>query len=279
MNRYEFRAMDTAWAILADAPPPALRDAAAFVHAAEATLSRFRPDSALSRLNRERVVRDPVVAEVLAAALELSRVTAGAFDPTVGDALAEVGYDCSFTQIGVARHDAVAAPRPPLGVEIDGDFVRLVGEGTIDLGGIAKGWTVDGVARRLREAGAARVLVDGGGDIRAAGGAWPVGVGDDLSVVLTDGAVATSSTLRRRWRHTNGEHSHHIIDPTTRRSASSAIDTASVVARDAATADALATAILARPDEVLTALDMAHARVAVRADGRWWTSPTWAEDV
>ncbi len=94
-----------------------------------------------------------------------------------------------------------------------------------DPGGIGKGLAADLVARQAIEAGAAGVLVDLGGDIRVMGqpperaGQWRIGVdhptdGTTLAtVVLTEGAVATSTRTRRRWTSPDGARRHHLIDP------------------------------------------------------------------
>lgn len=280
--RRAFRAMSTSWWIACDRPD-LLRAAEARVHATEARLSRFRADSALSRLNRARAVVDPLLAEVTRAALRLRAQTDGAFTPTLGARLAGLGYDRSFDLLPV-RTTAVPPPddRPidplhdPLQVEVEGERVRLHGPGDLDLGGVAKGWTVDHVLEALREGGAGRALVDGGGDLRGFGRRWPVGVGDDLVASVEEEAVATSSTRRRRWRGARGEDLHHLLDPRTGAPARSSVDTATVVAPDAATADALATAVVVDPGRVLPLLPGLGARAAVRGlDGRWWTTPGW----
>ena len=75
-----------------------------------------------------------------------------------------------------------------------------------------------------------------------------------------------------------GEALHHILDPETGTSADSPLAEATVIADQAATADALATAILVAPDRLLPRLDRWNARAAVRgADGDWWTTRNWKE--
>lgn len=276
--RRAFRAMSTSWWIACDRPD-LLRAAEARVHATEARLSRFRADSALSRLNRARAVVDPLLAEVTRVALRLRALTEGVFTPTLGARLAALGYDRSFDLLPVRRgagREADDSPGEPLQVEVEDERVRLRGPGDLDLGGVAKGWTVDHVLEALREGGARFALVDGGGDLRGFGRRWPVGVGDDLVARVEEEAVATSSTRRRRWRGARDEDLHHLLDPRTGAPARSAIDTATVVALDAATADGLATAVVIDPGRVLPLLPRLSARAAVRGcDGRWWTTPDW----
>ncbi|MCC6620385.1 MAG: FAD:protein FMN transferase [Deltaproteobacteria bacterium] len=272
--------MGTSWWIGCDRRE-LLPEAEALVHALEARLSRFAPGSDLSRLNRLRVTASSTLAAVVREALRLDAATGGAFDPTLGAELAALGYDRSYDRLAPRVVDATLAPTidhaaPPTRVLVDGDRVALEGPGALDLGGIAKGWTVDRVLALLVSRGASAALVDGGGDLRGHGAAWPIGVGDDLVVSSAVGAIATSSTRSRRWRDARGVERHHILDARTRLPSDGPLDTATVIAPDTATADALATALLAVADlpPLLARLPAlgAHALVRTRA-GRWLTTP------
>ena len=279
--------MNTAWWI----GTPVALDLAPFevhVHEAEQRYSRFLPDSVLSRLNRERTLHDPALADLVRHALAMHEATGGAFDVRVGAALNAAGYDRTFERIAdldVQSGASVLTFTPPLTalhIEVHGDEVRLDGPGTLDLGGIAKGWTVDRVAEALEQAGYHDYLVDGGGDIRAAGRddrgeTWSVGVGEGLAVRLLDAAVCTSSTRRRRWRAAGevGGDAHHIIDPATGAPSRHAIAEAVVVARDATLADVLATTLIASPDRGLASLAAhgAEGEALVLRDGQWEMTP------
>ena len=288
MTTHVFRAMNTEWWI-GTADPIDLGPFEVAVRAAEARYSRFLPGSALSRLNRERTLCDADVAVLVRHALAMHEATDGAFDVRVGAAMNAAGYDRTFEHVGhgVAAARAVLTFAPPvtaLRVEVAGDRVRLHGVGTLDLGGIAKGWVVDRVAEQLERAGCHDYLVDGGGDIRAAGRAghdergepWIVGVGEGLALRLQDAAVCTSSTRRRRWRALAatavGEHAedaHHIIDPQTGAPARHAVAEAAVVAQDATLADILATTLIADPERGLAAVSAHGAEALVLRDGQW----------
>ena len=218
----------------------------------EQRCSRFREDSMLSVLNRERVVTDGRLALLAANAMAIREATWGAFDPAVGDAVIAAGYSCDFDEL---RGLAVEIPEPPceadLQLLIDGQVVRLDGVGQLDLGGIAKGWTADLVTRYLRGLGAQRWLVDAGGDIVVGGKELEerlIGVElTGLTIGISEGAVATSSTQERAWDTPLGP-KHHIIDPTRSEPTDHEYVLATVVASCAATADALATAMLANPE-------------------------------
>lgn len=140
----------------------------------ERRLSRFRPDSELSRLNADAgrpVVVSHLLFEVLEAALRAARATAGLYDPTLLRALERLGYDRSFEQVGV---DVPAAPGPvPPGggwrrVELDpkGRTVTLPPGVGVDLGGSAKGMAVDAAVERLRTLGIGAAMVSAGGPAR-----------------------------------------------------------------------------------------------------------------
>ncbi len=201
-----FRAMGTEWFLSADGCGGAALDRAQrHVLREERRFSRFRPNSALSRLNRERSLRDPVVAAVMRKSLQFRRWTRGAFDPAVGGAVITAGYSRSFEEIAGQEIQVTGIVSEHPDISVVGDRVELRGGGSVDFGGVVKGWTIDHVSRLLVEAGARSYLVDGGGDIRvgmpfAGREEWAIGAGNGHVLRLTSGAVATSSSLVRAWR-------------------------------------------------------------------------------
>ncbi len=270
-----FQAMGPGWAIVAPAAQQ-LDRAEAEVRRVEALLSRFHATSALSHLNRFREARCPELAAVTLRALALRDATAGAFDPGVGHALTTLGYDRDFRDGLPARGRLPGAAARPTPV-VQGDRVRLVGDGALDLGGIAKGWTIDHLAAQLRRAGVTEALVDGGGDLYGYGRSWAVGVDGGRHVELDGSAVATSSTLRRRWLLEGGGPAHHLVSPETGHPADAGVDIAVVTAPDATTADALATAMVVAPARTERCLASLNAAALARdARGRWWATPTWS---
>src|ERR1700759_2295706 len=113
-------------------------------------------------------------------------------------------------------------------VALAGRTVTVPAGVPLDLGATAKAVAADQCARRVHRATGSGVLVNLGGDIATAGtepdGGWQVlGQDDDndppcLVALPAGAALATSSTIRRRWRR--GNYSlHHILDPRTGRSA------------------------------------------------------------
>ncbi len=215
--------------------------------------SRFIATSEVSELNSRagqvtQVSRETI--RLVEAMLDGWRATDGAFDPTLAGAIVELGYASSRDDIdSITRLPATTTPRGAPGevlVDRAGFSVTLpVGSG-LDPGGIGKGLAADLVAHEMLEAGATAVLVEIGGDICALG-ASPVG--DSWTVALNDhsgarerclslaaGGVATSTTMRRRWKSGYRER-HHLIDPLTLDSARTPVVTCTVVAGTAAWAE------------------------------------------
>jgi thiamine biosynthesis lipoprotein len=270
MLRRAFRAMGTEIELLVDAgAADAELDAAEReFHRLEALLSRFRDDSELSRLNRERALAvGPDLARVLELALDARDRTGGRFDPTVHDAVVAAGYDRSFELVDPDSAEP-AAPAPALGtVELDGSRARLARGVRIDLGGIGKGYAAERAAEVLALAG--DCLVNAGGDIATRGGSWPVAV-EALTLELSRGsALATSGRDRRRWRR-DGRELHHLIDPHTGAPAESDLLRVTAVAPDAVEAEVAAKSLfLAGAERAVAEADGSGIpAVLVTADGR-----------
>jgi thiamine biosynthesis lipoprotein len=224
--------------------PGALGRARAVVNAEleaiDVAASRFREDSELERVNRTagRMVRiGGLLHEAIAVALEAAAITGGAVDPTLGEAIRLAGYDRDWEQMD---HGDARQERGPHSVTVirGGGWqqVELIDEPPgvvippgmqLDLGATAKALAADRAATAAAEATGAAVLVSLGGDLATAGqappGGWRIHVTDDhrsspsapgQTVAISQGALATSSTTARRWRHA-GEEMHHILDPAT----------------------------------------------------------------
>nr|WP_238353152.1 FAD:protein FMN transferase [Kribbella solani] len=145
----------------------------------------------------------------------------------------------------------------------------------LDLGATAKAWTADRAANLLSKRYGCAVLVEIGGDLRAAGAPkepWVVTVaersgGPGVLVTLTHGGLATSTRTVRRWRTADG-YAHHVIDPRTGRPAEGAYRTASVWAPTAVRANTFSTALVATSDAALGRLKLAsHPARLIGADG------------
>jgi thiamine biosynthesis lipoprotein len=223
----------------------------------EAALSRFRPDSELSRVNAAGGgIVSPLLAEAVGAALLAAHATGGVFDPGLAVQVSLAGYDRPFTEMDPS------SPLPaPAAVRPGGDWrrvlltdrrvLRLPPGVHLDLGGIAKGMAVDDAVALLRRMAVPGGVVSAGGDLHVfglppRGRAWIVDVdapGPVPRVPLRRGALATSSTLRRRWATADGP-AHHTIDPRTGRPAETDLVSATVVAARCAEAEVAATAAI-----------------------------------
>lgn len=251
---FVFRAMNTEVTVTASSDEEAIatRVAATFAEA-EQRFSRFRPDSELSALNRADGVftASPEVFDLLSRARRYVEMTDGLFDPAVGGVLSALGYDRSFAPGALDRARAGQPPRAArfLDVVLE-EQTRSVFRPRhvhIDLGGIAKGHTVDRAAEHLVESGA----IDAGGDAILRGSAlngseWLVEIEDPrepsravATLTVSNAAVATSAPNRRRWRIGAGI-AHHLIDPRTGTPSTSDLLQATVVAPSAELADVLA---------------------------------------
>ncbi len=239
----------------------AVRDVLADVDTA---YSRFREDSELSRLNASagRTVHvSPLLATAIDAAQRAARLTDGAVDPTVGQAIRMAGYDDDFARVAADRGPvSLRAWRVPGWQAIRFDrrarTVLLPPGVELDLGSTGKALAADLAARAALAAGGGGVLVSLGGDIATAGeapaGGWRVLVAEDSRVrpdadgeviCLPSGGVATSSTTVRRWTR-GGAVLHHIIDPQTSLPATGPFRTVTVAAATCLDANIASTAAI-----------------------------------
>lgn len=206
------------------------------LQAVNAEMSTYLPDSVLSRFNRAPVdewfpVPAPL-AEVVAASAELSRLSAGAFDVTVGPLVNLWGFGPEDGD-GVPPDDAITAALDRIGhealeVRLSPPALRKRAERYVDLSAIAKGHGVDRVAARLQDAGCQDLLVDVGGEVRGIGSSpaqrpWRIGVevpdpasrgGIQRIVRLADAGLATSGDYRN-FIEAGGRRYSHTIDPRT----------------------------------------------------------------
>ncbi|MEX2269964.1 MAG: FAD:protein FMN transferase [Vicinamibacterales bacterium] len=234
---------------------------AAFERIAELdrVMSDYQPDSEVRRLEtagRNWTPVSPDLLEVLTIAVSVARATEGAFDPTVGPLVA-LWREARKTGTLPAAPELDAARKlvswRQLEINRAAGAVRLAQAGMrLDLGGIAKGYILQQALRTLRTNGLSRALIESGGDIVAASGppglaGWRVDApgADDVfrrrASSLTNAALATSGSTEQ-FIEIDGVRYSHIVDPRTGLGVTNQV-LARVIARDAATADALATAL------------------------------------
>lgn len=266
--------------------------AGAFARIAELdrTLSDYRADSELMRLGASsggppvRVSHD--LFEVLERALALARETGGAFDPTAGP-LVRLWRDARRAgrtpDPGDLREASARVGWGHVRLDTAARTVRLDLSGmALDLGAIAKGYAVDEALAVLRDRGVHRALVELGGEI-AVGlpppgrAGWRVEVVDaepgQRRLLLREAAVSSSGDTEQFVVADGARHSH-VLDPRTGRALTHGV-TATVVAPDAFTADALATAVTVLEGEARATFIAAHpeARFHLRSAAERDTAP------
>jgi thiamine biosynthesis lipoprotein len=270
VEAHHFEALGTNCSLFAvGVPPGRLLEGEFWVRRMGARLTRFSPDSELSRFNASPgrwIEISPELESLLGVSLHAFDTSSGLVNVAVLPSLQAVGYTRPMAEVQpvATMLRARPLPLPPLldVLAVRPGAARLEPGAGIDLGGIAKGWMAD----RLRDWLGPNALANLGGDLSAggmgpAGDGWPVGLGG-ATVLLRDQGAATSSVRRRRW---SVEH-HHLIDPRTGLPAQTGLEEVSVVAADGIEAEVVAkTALLVGP-EVAPAYCAAHALA-------WWLSP------
>jgi thiamine biosynthesis lipoprotein len=237
-----------------------------------ARLTRFSPESELSRLNAAEgrwVDVSAETEELLRESLRAFELSGGLVNIAVLPSMLAIGYTRSMSEGSTAACLGRVRPLPSLPnvLSVRRGGARLEPGCGIDLGGVAKGWMAD----RLRERLGANVVANLGGDLSAGGAGptgdgWPVGLGG-VTVLLRDHGAATSSVRRRRWAAL-----HHLINPRTGLPADTGLEEVSVVAHSGFEAEVVAkTALLAGPG-------VARAYCATHALA-WWLSPAHGAEV
>jgi len=233
----------------------------------ESIFSLYRPQSALSALNRDGILRDPPfdLVRVLTEAQLFGRLSQGRFDVTVqplwtiyADHFARPGCDPDGPAADLIRKATALVDYRA--IEIDPDQIRFEHPGMqATLNGIAQGYITDRISELLRSEGLDHALVDLG-EIFAIGARdgsdpWSAGVENPMNrdailadVPLVDKALATSGGYG--FKFDPAGRFHHIFDPATGASPHR-YASVSVVAGNATAADALATAANLLPPDAL----------------------------
>lgn len=243
------------------------------------SVSMWKPESVISRINRgeEGVKCDSFFINTYLIALVVAEESNGAFDFTVGPLVNAWGF--GFTdrlKVDQLMVDSLLPLVDYRFITLDGDHIIMEKEGiNFDFNAVAQGYSVDIVSDFLTSKGLKNYLIDIGGEVLARGekpgnGKWLVGIEkpseDELSertleatVYLKDLALATSGNYRKYYEE-DGVRYSHTIDPETGYPVTHTLLSASVIAKDAGTADAWATAFM------VMGLDKAKAILKTKKD-------------
>jgi len=205
----------------------------------DATLSPYKPDSELSRVNRLAAQQTQPISRELAMLLDKSlyfgELSDGAFDITFASIGKFYDYRKGQKPSEQQRLDALPAINYRL-IQLNKEKQQVYfghPHMSIDLGGIAKGYAVDLAAAILQRGGVKHASISAGGDSRIIGDRrgrpWVIGIknprkqkGDDETVIripLENTAVSTSGDYERYFiDKESGERIHHIINPKTGKS-------------------------------------------------------------
>jgi len=249
-------------------------------------MSTWKEDTEISLVNREgskhpvKISRE--LFQLLQVSVKYSELTHGAFDITY----ASVGYLYDFKKGVHPDQKAIDAALPGINwrhmiLDAKKTTVYFTRPGMrIDLGGIAKGYSVDRGIEILQKQGITRAMVNAGGDTRIIGDRfgkpWVVGVRDPdhegkvfLRLPLTDTAFSTSGDYERYFDE-DGKRFHHIIDPKTGDSARKC-RSVTIISGNATRTDALTKSVfIMGPEEGIAFINTLPDvdAVAVAPDGR-----------
>ena len=225
----------------------------------ETLMSPWLDSSDVTRINRsagkERVKISPETFEVIQKAQEISELSEGGFDITVGP-LTELWRGARKKEIPLSIEEV----RGKLGlvnfknIEMDqeGKVFLKKKDMAIDLGGIAKGYAVDRAFELLKSLGYKNLIVNAGGDLRVGGTKnkqpWSIGIQNPREsqkilarISVSNMAVTTSGDYEKFFIY-QGKRYHHIFDPKDGFPAEDC-QSVTIVTKDCITADGLATAI------------------------------------
>lgn len=267
-QRLQGPTMGTQWSVVLDGLAARKTDSVQIalqqaVQEVDDQMTTWRATSDLMRLNAAPLGRwidlPPQLMRVLAEGLAISRVTDGAFEMNLGEAVAAWGFGASAIDLGHIREASHATRiRATDGLQLDEIRCRAqkTAQLTLDLSGIAKGYGVDRLAEALAGFGIGSALCAIDGELRALGTQadgtpWAVAVETPDSdrhlphsyVALADGAVATSGDYRH-FVTVKGHRLSHTIDPLRRAPLIAAPASVSVLAQSCMQADAMATALM-----------------------------------
>jgi len=233
----------------------------------DASLSMFNPNSTLSKINKAGIEeidlrKEPWTLKVIDESIKISKITHGCFDITVAPLVNAWGF--GFEKMGDVSQHKIDSLKQFVGYKLlhlkEGILVKGDPRVKLDASAVAKGYACDVVTDFLRKKGIDNYLVEIGGEMtlkgkNPKGKNWRIGINkpvDDSTstnmeweqrLILTDKAIATSGNYRKFYEK-DGKKYAHTIDPSTGYPVQHSLLSATVIANDCLTADALATSFM-----------------------------------
>jgi len=226
------------------------------------SLSLYVDSSILSGVNRnEDLAVDDYFSEAFRISAEISEMTDGAFDITVGPLVRAWGFGPDDNRnFSESKRDSLLRLVGMDKVKIENGRVIKANPGiNLDFNAMAQGYSVDIISDYFSSRGIKSFLVEIGGEVRVKGDKqgvlWRIGIdrpednnnlpGNDLQAVISlkDRSLATSGNYRKFYIE-NGVKYSHTIDPRTGYPARNQLLSATIIAKDCATADGIATACM-----------------------------------
>ena len=210
------------------------------------------------------------LASLVQTSLEICAQSQGTFDITIGPLVNLWGFGSSDTKFTPPTPTELEIVNQNIGCEyldsrLEPPSINKKHENiTIDLSAIAKGYAVDQIATILDQYGLHNYLIEIGGELKAKGRAshgefWRIGIetphlerSNIQDIISLDNiAVATSGNYRNFIEY-EGKIYSHVIDPRTSKPIQHNLTSVTVIDKNAARADAWATALLVLgPNEAL----------------------------
>jgi len=266
------QAMGTTFKVVLVEPPDSIAmdvletELIAVLQSVDQLASTWREDSELTAFNLDLSIDWIPVSKdfcsLLESALEVSTITDGAFDLTIGPLTNLWGFGPDGQITDPPTDDEITAAQHRVGFDLlEADCAeRLVRKDVpdlyVDLSGWAKGYAVDQLAELLDARGIENYLVEIGGELRVSGknpdnDKWAIGIEAPSTSArvphailrVTDNSVATSGDYRNYFEH-DGQRFSHTIDARTGRPVTHDLAAVTVVNPSTAYADAMATALL-----------------------------------
>jgi len=223
----------------------------------EQLLSKYQPDSEISRLNRAgRLKVSPDTFYIIKKSKEFWQISQGAFDITVAPLVDLWGFTNQKYNVpaeGLIKTTLKLVGSDKIILQEKDNVVEFKFPGMkVDLGAIAKGFALDCAVKLLKERNINSCLINAGGQVYALGEKsahpWKVAVQNprrpEISGILElKNKSASTSGDYEQFFFNNGKRYCHIINPVTGYPADSGIFSVTVIANDGLTADALSTAI------------------------------------